>query len=162
MKFTSLNKHLTVDWLREAYERTRKDGATGVDGMTAQAFEQDLIANLSELLELAKSGRYQAPPVRRTYIPKGKDELRPLGIPTFADKVLQRAVLMILEPVFEQDFLDCSYGFRPSRSALDASDIVDKTLYEWGECFVIDVDVRKYFDSIPHTQSARDDKDKDS
>lgn len=152
MRFTSLNKHLTFDWLQEAYKRTRKDGASGVDGQTSDDFERDLTKNLSALLELAKSGRYVAPPVRRTYIPKGNGEMRPLGIPTFADKVLQRAVVMILEPVFEQDFLECSYGFRPGRSALEASDEVDKTIFRWGDCYVIDVDVRKYFDTIPHAR----------
>jgi group II intron reverse transcriptase/maturase len=151
MKMTSLNRHLTQGWMEEAYRRTRKDGAVGVDGKTAWDFEQDLAANLTELLNQAKSGRYHAPPVRRTFIPKGTSgELRGLGIPTFSDKVLQRAVLMIFEAVYEQDFLPCSFGFRPERSALMASDEVHNTIFRWGECYVIDVDVRKYFDSIPH------------
>ena len=120
---TSLNQHLDLAWLREAYRRTRKDGAVGVDGQTAADYEKDLEGNLRSLLERAKSGTYWAPPVRRVHIPKGTGgETRPIGIPTLEDKVLQRAVVMLLEPIYEQDFYDCSFGFRPRRSAHDALD----------------------------------------
>ena len=116
--FLSLNHFIDLDWLRVAYHKTRKDGAVGVDGQTAKDYEANLEKNLRSLLERAKSGSYYAPPVRRVHIPKDKPgETRPLGIPTFEDKVLQRAVVMILEPLYEQDFKDCSYGFRPGRSA---------------------------------------------
>jgi RNA-directed DNA polymerase len=116
---TTLAHHIDLEWLQDAYRRTRKDGAAGVDGMTAQAYESNLEENLSSLLDRLKSGRYRAPPVRRHHIPKpGKaGQTRPIGIPTLEDKVLQRAVTMVLEPIYEQDFLDCSYGFRPGRSA---------------------------------------------
>ena len=122
MAFTSLAYLMDIDWLKEAYRRTRKDGAVGVDGVTAEEYEQDLEGNLQSLFDRAKSGTYQAPPVRRVHIPKGgsSTETRPLGIPTLEDKVLQRAVVMLLEPIYEQDFLDCSYGFRPGRSAHQA------------------------------------------
>jgi RNA-directed DNA polymerase len=115
MAFTSLAYLMDIDWLKEAYRRTRKDGAVGVDGVTAAEYEQDLEGNLQRLLDRAKSGTYRAPPVRRVHIPKGgsSTETRPIGIPTLEDKVLQRAVVMLLEPIYEQDFLDCSYGFRP-------------------------------------------------
>ena len=123
MAFTTLAHHIDIDWLREAYRRTRKDGAAGVDGQTAADYAADLEGNLRSLLDRAKSGTYQAPPVRRVHIPKGTgSETRPIGIPTFEDKVLQRAVAMVLEAVYEQDFLDCSYGFRPGRSAHQALD----------------------------------------
>src|SRR6516164_8587946 len=89
--------------------------AQGIDGVTADQYEANLEANLSDLLERIKSGRYQAPPVRRTYIPKADGTQRPLGIPTFEDKVAQRAIAMVLEAVYEQDFRSCSYGFRPER-----------------------------------------------
>ncbi|MBW6487161.1 MAG: hypothetical protein K0B01_13530 [Syntrophobacterales bacterium] len=116
---TSLSHHIDLNWLHEAYRRTRKSGAPGVDGQTAKEYERELETNLQSLLDRAKSGeRYKAPPVRRVYIPKGDGSTRPLGIPTFEDKVLQRAVVMAMEPVYERDFLDCSYGFRPGRSAL--------------------------------------------
>ncbi len=121
MGFTSLNHHLDLIWLVEAYNRTRKDGAPGVDGQTAEDYGRCLSDNLESLLDRAKSGTYRAPPVRRVRIPKGTGtETRPLGIPTLEDKVLQRAVVMALEPIYEQDFLHCSYGFRPGRSAHQA------------------------------------------
>jgi RNA-directed DNA polymerase len=121
MSFTTLAHHIDIDWLREAYRRTRKDGATGVDAQTAAEYATNLEDNLRSLLDRAKSGTYRAPPVRRVHIPKGDGtQTRPIGIPTFEDKVLQRAVAMVLEAVYEQDFLDCSSGFRPGRSAHDA------------------------------------------
>src|SRR6267143_1294476 len=119
MAFTSLAYLMDIDWLKEAYQRTRKDGAVGVDGVTADEYERDLEGNLQRLLDRVKSGTYLAPPVRRVHIPKGGSttETRPIGIPTLEDKVLQRAIVMLLEPIYEQDFLDCSYGFRCGRSA---------------------------------------------
>ena len=118
MGFTSLNHYLDAGWLLVAFLQTRKDGAPGVDGQTGDDYAEDLWEKkLPSLLERA-SGTYWAPPVRRVRIPKGTGtETRPLGIPTLEDKVLQRAVVMALEPIYEQDFLDCSYGFRPGRSA---------------------------------------------
>ena len=113
--FTSLHHLIDGEWMREAYRRTRKDGATGIDGVTAADYEKDLEANLESLLNRIKSGSYRAPPVRRHYIPKADGTRRPLGIPTFEDKVAQRAILMMLEPIYEADFLPCSYGFRPGR-----------------------------------------------
>jgi len=99
LSFTSLAYHIDVNWLREAYRRTRKDAAAGVDGLTAAQYEERLEENLQSLLERFKSGSYFAPPVRRVYIPKeGKAEKRPLGIPTLEDKVLQRAIVMLLTP----------------------------------------------------------------
>ena len=119
--FLSLAHHINVDLLREAYRRTRKSGATGVDGETAAEYGKDLEKRLEDLEGRLKSGRYYAPPVRRTYILKGDGKTkRPIGIPSFEDKVLQRAVTMVLEAVYEEDFLDCSYGSRPGRSAHDA------------------------------------------
>ncbi len=102
MGFTSLAHLMDLDWLQEAYRRTRKDGAVGVDGQTAAAYEQDLESNLQSLLERAKSGTYNAPPVRRRYIPKASTptEHRPIGVPTLEDKILQGAVVMLLEPLY--------------------------------------------------------------
>ena len=117
MVIRTLAHHVDMSWLREAYRRTRKRGATGVDGQTAEEYAGQLERNLAKLLEQAKSGSYRSPPVRRVHIPKGNGQSRPLGIPTFEDKVCQRAIVMVLEPVYEQDFLPCSYGFRPGRSA---------------------------------------------
>ncbi len=152
MGFTSLAHHIDIDWLREAYRLTRKDGAAGVDGQTAEDYAIDLEGNLQSLLERAKSGTYQAPSVRRVHIPKAGSatETRPLGIPTFEDKVLQRAVVMVLEAVYEQDFLDCSYGFRPGRSAHQALDSVWRQTMDMAGGWILDVDVRKFFDTIDH------------
>jgi RNA-directed DNA polymerase len=147
---TTLAHHIDLEWLREAHRRTRKDGARGVDGQSADEYATHLEDNLRSLLERAKSGTYRAPPVRRAYIPKDKGEMRPLGIPTFEDKVLQRAVAMVLEAVYEEEFLDCSYGFRPGRSAHDALDALGREAYKMGGGWLIEVDIRKYFDSIDH------------
>ena len=149
--FTSLHHLIDGEWMREAYRRTRKDGATGIDGVTAADYEKDLEANLDDLLGRMKSGRYFAPPVRRHYIPKADGTKRPLGIPTFEDKVAQRAILMLLEPIYEADFLPCSYGFRPGRSAHDALNALRKGIIEQRQRWVIDADLKTYFDSISHT-----------
>ena len=149
--FTSLNHHLDLIWLVEAYNRTRKDGAPGVDGQTDDAYGLNLLDNLTSLLDRAKSGTYFAPPVRRVHIPKGTGpETRPLGIPTLEDKVLQRAVVMALEPIYEQDFLDCSFGFRPKRSAHMALQALWQQVMDLGGCWLVEVDIRKFFDTLDH------------
>jgi RNA-directed DNA polymerase len=151
MAFRSLAHHIDVHWLHEAYKRTRKDGALGVDGQSAESYAAHLEGNLQSLLDRAKSGSYRAPPVRRVHIPKGSgSETRPIGIPTFEDKVLQRAVTMVLTAVYEQDFLDCSYGFRPGRSAHDALSAVWNEATRMGGGWVIEVDIRKFFDTMDH------------
>jgi group II intron reverse transcriptase/maturase len=141
---------MDVWFLLDAHRRTRKDGAVGVDGQTADEYEEGLLDRLESLLDRFKSGQYQAPPVRRTYIPKGDGtSSRPIGIPTFEDKVLQRAVSMVLEAVYEQDFLDCSYGFRPARSAHDALGALWRGLTNMSGGWVVDVDIKSFFDTIP-------------
>jgi hypothetical protein len=122
--------------------------------MTAEAYEACLHENLSDLLERFKSGRYRAPPVRRVRAhSQGRDEQDPAHrrIPTLEDKILQRAVLMALEPVYEQDFLDCSYGFRPGRSAHQALEALWKGLMDIGGGWVIDLDIQGLFDSMERT-----------
>jgi len=152
MSFTNLAHHIDINWLHKAYALTRKDGAVGVDGQTADDYEIHLRDNLRDLLNRAKSGTYVAPPVRRVHIPKAGSpgETRPLGIPTFEDKILQRAVLMVLEPVYEADFLDASHGFRPGRGAHGALDSLWKQAMNLGCCWIVDVDLRKFFDTIDH------------
>ncbi len=146
---TTLSHHLDVHWLWEAYGQIRRDSAPGVDGQTVAEYGENLAANLRDLLDRAKSGRYQAPPVKRVHIPKNETETRPIGMPTVEDKVLQRAVKMLLEAVYEEDFLDCSYGFRPGRSPQQALDAVREAVMAMDGGWVLDVDVRKYFDTIP-------------
>ena len=151
----SLSHHIDQDWMHEAFRRTRKDGARGVDGQSGTEYAANLEANLEALLTRAKTGDYRAPPVRRVHIPKGKGKTRPLGIPTFEDKVLQRAAVMALEPVYEQDFLPCSYGFRPGRSAHQALDALWKGLMRMDGGWVLDVDIRGFFDALDHRHLQR-------
>jgi len=154
--FTTLAHHIDVEWLREAYRRTRKDGASGIDGQTANEYAANLEANLQSLLDRFKSGRYRAPPVRRVHIPKGDGKrTRPIGIPTFEDKVLQRAVTMLLEAIYEQDFVDCSYGFRPGRSAHQALEAIRDATMPVGGGWVVEVDIRKFFDHLDHEHLRR-------
>jgi group II intron reverse transcriptase/maturase len=152
--FTTLSHHLDLAWLLEAYQRTRKGGAAGVDGQTAAGYEADLLGNLQRLLDQAKSGAYRAPPVRRVHIPKGSGstETRPLGIPTLEDKILQRAVVMVLEPIYEGDFYPCSYGFRPGRSAHQALSELWKQTMQSGGGWILEVDIRKFFETLDHAQ----------
>jgi group II intron reverse transcriptase/maturase len=152
MSFTNLAHHIDIEWMLTAHARTRKDGAVGVDGQTAAEYEVNLEANLQNLLDRAKSGTYVAPPVRRVHIPKAgsPNETRPLGIPTYEDKILQRAVLLVIEPLYEADFLDASHGFRPRRGAHGALEALWKQAMELGCDWIVDVDLRKFFDTIDH------------
>jgi group II intron reverse transcriptase/maturase len=151
MVFTTLAHYIDVEFLREAYHRTRKDGAVGVDGRTAADYAENLEENLQSLLDRFKSGTYRAPPVRRVNIPKGDGrKTRPIGIPTFEDKILQRAVTMVLEAVYEEDFLDCSFGFRPGRSAHQALEKLREGLSAMGGGWILDVDIQSFFDKLNH------------
>ena len=149
LTLTTLAHHIDEVWMRAAYRRIRKDAAAGVDGVTAAQYEADLEANLTGLLERFKSGRYRAPAVRRVHLEKpGTSKTRPIGIPTLEDKILQRAVLMVLEPVYEQDFVDCSYGFRPGRGAHQALQALWDGLMKLGGGWVIDLDIEDFFASV--------------
>ena len=151
LAFNTLAHHIDINLLRKAYALTPKDKAAGVDGQTAEMYAEDLEENLQSLHERLKSGTYKAPPVERAYIPKGDGKkTRPIGKPTFEDKILQRAVTMVLEAIYEQDFLDCSYGFRPGRGAHDALDALWKGLMKMGGGWVIDADIQSFFDEIDH------------
>jgi group II intron reverse transcriptase/maturase len=153
MALTSLNHYLDIEWLREAFRRTRKDGAPGIDGESWADYAANLEENLQSLLDRAKSGTYRAPPVRRVHIPKGgsANETRPIGIPTIEDKVLQRAVAMILEAVYRWDFHQCSYGFRRGCSAHQALEDFRNQAMDLRVKWVLDVDVRKFFDTLVHS-----------
>lgn len=149
---TTLSQYVDLAWLYEAHRRTRKGGAVGVDGQTSEDYASDLDANLVSLLDRFHTGRYRAPAVRRVEIPKGDGRRRPIGIPTYEDKVLQRAVSMVLEAVYEEEFLDCSYGFRPGRSAHQALQAVWDGVMELGGGWVIDLDITSFFDTLDHTK----------
>jgi group II intron reverse transcriptase/maturase len=149
MAFISLNHYLDVEWMEYAFECTRKDGAVGVDGQTAEGYAVNLRQNLLGLIDRLKSGRYRAPPVRRHYIDKTGGGQRGLGIPSFEDKVAQRAIVMLLEPIYEQTFLGCSFGYRPGRNAHQALQVLHTGVMKQRGHWVLEVDIRRYFDSIP-------------
>ena len=128
----------------------RNDGGPGIDQQTIEEVEQyGAIRLIDEIHETLKSKTYQPQPIKRVHIPKGDGKTRPLGIPTVKDRIVQQACLLILDPIFEEDFLDCSYGYRPGRSAHQALDVIERNLKE-GRTAVYDADLKGYFDSIPH------------
>jgi group II intron reverse transcriptase/maturase len=149
LQFTSLAHLLTVERLGEAYQRLRKDASPGVDGLTAQEYEQDLAGNLQDLHRRLREGRYRAQPVRRVYIEQ-EGKRRPLGLPALEDKIVQRAVVSILEAIYEQDFLPCSFGYRPGRGARDALDEVFRAIVVGKVSYVLEVDIKGYFQNIVH------------
>ena len=158
MVITTLAHHIDLAWMYEAYRQTRKSGALGVDKVSADEYAVDLDTNLKSLLDRFKTGTYFAPPVRRVRIPKGDGASRPIGVPTFEDKVLQRAVAMVLEAVYEQDFCDCSYGFRPGRSAHDANDVLWQGLMDMRGGWVVDLDISRFFDTSARRRDSKDDR----
>lgn len=145
--FTNINQYLTTDLLRTAFHQTRKDGAVGIDRQTAGDYEADLEDNLESLLNRAKSGRYVAPPVRRAYVPKGTGK-RPIGIPTFEDKVLQRAIVMLLERLYEPLFHPHSFGYRPNKSAHQALAVLRQQLGQGGGGHIVELDIQGFFDHL--------------
>ena len=150
--FTTLAHLIDEDFLREAYRHTRKSSAPGIDGVTAQTYAEHLDENLRDLHERLRSGRYQAAPVERVWIEKDDGGQRPIGKPAFEDKIVQRAVAMLLEAVYEQDFYDGSYGFRPGRSPHEALHELRQRCMTEGIGWIVDADVSGYFDSIDRTR----------
>ena len=150
--FTTLAHLIDEDFLREAYRHTRKSSAPGIDGVTAQTYAEHLDENLRDLHERLRSGRYQAAPVERVWIEKDDGGQRPIGKPAFEDKIVQRAVAMLLEAVYEQDFYDGSYGFRPGRSPHEALHELRQRCMTEGSGWIVDADVSGYFDSIDSTR----------
>lgn len=148
--FRSLAHLVDLGALRRAHGRVRKDGAAGVDGQTASAYGENLEGNLRALQERLKSKTYKPPPVRRAYIPKSGGKERPIGIPTFEDKIVQRAYATVMEAIYEQDFLDCSYGFRPGRGAHTALDALWRGCMNQRVSWVLDADIQGFFDALEH------------
>lgn len=147
---TTLSHHMDLQWLYAAYMKVRRDRAPGVDGETVEEYSSRIKERFPELQEEAKSGRYKAPPVKRVEIPKNEHEKRSIGIPTTEDAILQRSVEMLLTPIYESSFLECSYGFRPGRSAHQALEYMWKQIMWRKTGWIIDIDIRKYFDNIDH------------
>jgi group II intron reverse transcriptase/maturase len=150
--FTTLAHLIDTDFLREAYRQTSKSSAPGIDGVTAKMYAEHLEENLHDLHERLRSGRYQAAPVERVWIEKAEGGQRPIGKPAFEDTIVQRAVAMLLEAIYAQDVSDCSYGFRPGRSAHDALHELRERCMQEGIGWIVDADVSGYFDSIDRTR----------
>ena len=150
--FTTLAHLIDEDFLREAYRRTSKSSAPGIDGVTAQTYAEHLDENLRDLHERLRSGRYQAAPVERVWIEKDDGGQRPIGKPAFEDKIVQRAVAILLEAVYEQDFYDGSYGFRPGRSPHEALPELRQRCMTEGMGWIVAAEVRGDFDSIDSTR----------
>jgi len=149
-KFTSLAHLLTEDFLRECFLELKRGKAPGIDGVTVKQYEAQSEENLEDLVARLKAKRYRPQPVKRVYIPKANGDKRPLGIPAVEDKIVQMGVKKILEAIFEQDFMDVSYGFRPNRSCHVALDVLDKTIMTKPVSFVVDMDIKKFFDTVDH------------
>lgn len=147
-RFGGLYRLLNEANLRESFHALRKDAAPGEDGVTYEEYEKNLDANLTDLVRRLKQKSYHARPVRRKYIPKGQGKLRPLGIPTLEDKLVQHAAAQILSAIYEADFLPCSYGYRPERSALDAVRGLTDTLFHGRYEFVCEADIKGFFEHI--------------
>ena len=147
-RFTALLHHVSVPRLMMAFEDLNPRAAPGVDGVTWQEYERDLVANLRDLHGRVQSGRYRASPSRRVYIPKADGRLRPLGIASLEDKIVQRAVTGVLNAVYEADFLGFSYGFRPGRSPHHALDALTAGIYRKKVSWVLDADIRDFFGSL--------------
>jgi len=147
-RFNSLAHLMDVRALERAYRGMRKDAAVGVDGVTKDDYGQDLERNLQDLHERMKAKRYRHQPIRRVHIPKGQGKTRPIGIAAFEDKLVQDVIREVLEAIYEQDFLDCSYGFRPKRSAHDAIRTLDRIVHRGEVSWILEADVLSFFDSL--------------
>lgn len=149
-RFRDLYRLLNEENLRDCFYELRKSAAPGVDGVTFEEYERDLDTNLADLVRRLVGKWYRAKLVRRKYIPKSSGKLRPLGIPALEDKLLQMAVARVLEAIYEQDFLDCSWGYRPKRGAREASRVLAERLFRGRIGWVVEADIRGFFDSISH------------
>ena len=147
-KFTALFHHLSVDLLREAFFVLKRDAAPGMDGLTWQAYAADLERNLTDLHARVHRGAYRASPSRRTYIPKADGRQRPLAVAALEDKIVQRATVAVLNCIYEEEFLGFSYGFRPKRGQHDALDALAVGITDKKVSFILDADVRSFFDEV--------------
>jgi len=150
LQFTSLAHLLNVGFLKECYYSLGRDRASGIDGVSWTEYGKQLDENLNNLVARMKAKRYKPQPAKRVYIPKNEHEKRPLGLPALGDKIVQKGISRILEAIYEADFLNCSYGFRPARSCHQAINAVDKTIMTKPINHVIEADIKGYFDNVSH------------
>jgi len=149
-RFNNLIHMLNVEGLKECFYLLKRDKANGIDGVTIAEYEENLEGNLEKLVERMKRWQYRPQAVKRVYIPKGNGEKRPLGIPAVEDKIVQMGVARILSAIYENDFLEFSYGFRPGRSSHDALNRLDKIIMKYPINHVIDADIKGFFDNVDH------------
>ena len=149
-RFSSLAHLLTLDFLKGCFRELKRNKASGVDGVSVKEYENNLDENLKDLVSRMKEKKYRPQPVRRTYIPKISGGKRGLGVPTVEDKIVQLGIKKILDSIFEVDFLDVSYGFRPNRSCHDALADLNETIMVKPVNYVVDMDIEKFFDTIDH------------
>lgn len=149
-KFTSLIHLLTEDFLKECFRELKRNKSPGIDRVTTNEYEKQLAENIANLVTRLKAKQYRPKPVKRVFIPKPNGDKRPLGIPAVEDKIVQMAIKKILETIFEQDFIDTSYGFRPNRSCHGALSQIDKIIMNYPVNFIVDMDISKFFDTVNH------------
>jgi group II intron reverse transcriptase/maturase len=152
LRFTTIAHHLTPEALVRAFRGLRRKASAGVDGVTYTDYEKDARERIKGLHERLRNKTYRAQPLRRLYIPKENGKERPISIPSLEDKIVQRATVELLEPIYEQDFLPCSYGFRPGRGAQDALDAVDRVIFRRPISHVLEIDITSYFDTVVRGQ----------
>src|SRR5437773_6091408 len=151
-QFYSIAHMITFGALYAAFRGLRKKASAGVDGVTCEEYERDVAGNIQTLHERLKNGKYQAQPLRRVYIPKENGKQRPISIPALEDKIVQKAMVEILNAIYEQDFLDCSYGFRPGRGQHQALEEVGRVICTRPTGWILELDITAYFDSIVREQ----------
>jgi RNA-directed DNA polymerase len=151
-RFFSIAHLITPERMYAAFLRLRKDASAGVDGVSYEEYEKDAARNIRELHRRLKDGKYRAQPLRRVYIPKENGKQRPISIPALEDKLVQKVVVEILNAIYEQDFLDCSYGFRPGRGAHQALDQVGRVVCTRPTGWILEIDITAYFDTIVREQ----------
>ena len=150
-RFHALAHLIDVPALERAYHRLRKEAAVGVDGITKEQYGQELERNLQDLHARLRSQQYRHQPIRRVHIPKDQGTTRPIGVSAVEDKLVQDALRAVLEAIYEQDFLPCSYGFRPKRSAHDAVRALDRAVHRGEVRWILEADVQSFFDSVDRT-----------
>lgn len=152
LRFTTIAQHLTPEALYRAFRRLRKKASAGMDGMTVAEYEKGAEERIKALHERLRNKTYRAQPLKRIYIPKENGKPRPISIPSLEDKIAQGATVELLELIYEQDFLPCSYGFRPGRGAQDALDEVDRVIFRRPISYVLEFDIQSYFDTVVRGQ----------